>query len=179
MEYLKSHSKTLYGWKRKMSLLVCCLSILLTLTLVSTTNPGTAYADSWTLSAVSPLEQQVNLYQPSSIVPGGRGYMVPQKIVITDSLGRPVPNIPVTFEVSSTSYITSVMRGSNSKTITVRTDSNGVASAANTDPYFLGEGFQVYSRMPGIMQTLQVKASSPGLNVVTFNVKVATVGYGT
>ena len=178
MEYSKVQSKALYGWKGKMLLALCCLSILLTSALAAITDPGTVHAGGFTLSAVSPLEQQLTLSQPSSIVPGGRGYMTPQKVVIKDPAGRPVSNVPVTFEATNTSYITAVMRGSNKNTITVLTDANGIASAANTDSYFYGEGFQVYSTMPALMQTLQVKASAPEMNTVTFNVKVATVGYG-
>ena len=69
------------------------------------------------------------------------------------------------------------MRGSYSRSITVYTDSNGVARAANTNAGFLGEGFQVYSQYSYIKQTLQVTASVPGFNKVTFNTIVKTYGY--
>ncbi|RCX20097.1 hypothetical protein DFR58_102166, partial [Anaerobacterium chartisolvens] len=147
---------------------------------VATVIPGTTPVDpptNGTLFAVSPVEQQISLSNPSAAAPGGRGYMTPQAVIAKDSAGNPLPGVAVTFEVPANGYLTCVMRGYNKNTITVTTDSNGMASAANTHQSFLGEGFQVYSQYSHITQTLQVKATAPGLKAVTFNVKVGTVGY--
>ncbi|RCX20098.1 hypothetical protein DFR58_102167, partial [Anaerobacterium chartisolvens] len=180
MKFSKAQSSSLSGWKVKASLLVCCLSILCTL--VAPSNLGSVYAagsSSATLYAVSPTDQNLSLANPSVAAPGGRGYMTPQAVIAKDSAGNPLPGIPVTFEVPANGYLTCVMRGYNKNTITVTTDSNGMASAANTHQSFLGEGFQVYSQYPAITHTLQVKATAPGSNTVSFNVNVATVIPGT
>jgi hypothetical protein len=103
--------------------------------------------------------------------------MTPQKVCVLDENGSPVVNTPVTFEVSDNPYVTSVMRGTYSRTITAYTDSNGVATAANTDPGFLGEGYQIYSEYSYIKQTLQVTATVSGVAPVTFNTVVKTYGY--
>ncbi len=180
MKFSKVRSNALSGWKSKVSLLVCFLSILCTL--VATTNLEPVYAEGssgTTLYALSPIDQNLTLANPSTAAPGGRGYMTPQTVIAKDSAGNPLSGVPVTFEVPANGYMTVVMRGYNKNTITVTTDSNGVASAANTHKDFLGEGFQVYSQYSAITQTLQVKASAPGSNTVSFNVKVATVIPGT
>ncbi|MCL6456426.1 MAG: HYR domain-containing protein, partial [Gorillibacterium sp.] len=129
-----------------------------------------------TLSAASPLLQQMRLSEPSAVIPGGRGFMLPQVVAVKDPAGNPLAGIPVTFEASLDSTITAVMRGLNSSFVTVVTDANGVASAANTFANYLGEGFQVYSKNNGIIKTLEVKASVSGLQPVTFRVEVGTVG---
>ena len=166
--------------KKGITFKTVCFSILFVLSLVLSSglnNVNAANSSNWQIIALAPIEQVVKLSSPSTIVPGGRGFMTPQKVCILDANGRPVINTPVIFEVSSNPYITSLMRGSYSRSITVYTDSNGVATAANTNTEFLGEGFQVYSQYGGSKLTLQVTASVPGLNKVTFNTVVKTYGY--
>ncbi len=169
-----------FGCKKRNTFKALCFSILFVLSLVLSSGLNNAYAatsSNWQIVALAPFDQVVKLSIPSTIVPGGRGFMTPQKVCVLDANGGPVINTPVTFEVSSNPYITSLMRGSYSRSITVYTDSNGVATAANTNAEFLGEGFQVYSQYGGLKQTLQVTAKVAGLNTVTFNTVVKTYGY--
>ncbi|MFZ5988766.1 MAG: HYR domain-containing protein [Bacillota bacterium] len=165
---------------KKLSTTCCCLLFLLMVISLAvsfcTQVVNAAEEPQGELHAVSPIRQQMKLSQPSSVVPGGRGFMLPQTVAAKDSSGKPLAGVPVTFEVSSNDLITAVMRGYNSRVITVLTDANGYASAANTYLSYLGEGYQVYSKYAGIIQTLQVKASVPGWNIITFNVEVGTVG---
>ncbi|PYG85016.1 hypothetical protein LY28_03376 [Ruminiclostridium sufflavum DSM 19573] len=164
--------------KKRNSIMLFCLSFLFILSVVIPLNPGTANADSsWRIYVLTPVEQVVSLSNPSVAVPGGRGFMTPQQICILNADGGPVINAPVTFEVSTHPYITSLMRGSYSRKITVYTDSNGIATCANTNSGFLGEGFQIYSEYVAIKQTLQVTASVQGLTPVTFNTVVKTYRY--
>jgi large repetitive protein len=129
-----------------------------------------------TLQPVSPLLQQIKLSQASAVVPGGRGFMLPQIVVVKDPAGNPLPGIPVTFQVSQDSIITAVMRGLNSTYVTTATDANGIASAANTYAGYAGEGYQVYSKSTGVIKTMQVTATVAGLQPVTFQVEVGSVG---
>ncbi|MEF2967777.1 HYR domain-containing protein [Paenibacillus sp. M1] len=129
-----------------------------------------------TLSAVSPLLQQMKLSQATSVIPGGRGYMTPQVVVVKDLAGNPLAGVPVTFEAVLDNSITVVMRGLNSNVITVLTDANGYASAANTNAAYLGEGYQVYSQTPTLVKTLDLKATVQGLTPVTFKVEIGTFG---
>ncbi|WP_341347916.1 HYR domain-containing protein [Paenibacillus sp. FSL H3-0469] len=128
------------------------------------------------MSPVSPLLQQIRLSQASGVVPGGRGFMLPQVVAVKDLAGNPLPGIPVTFTVSEDSTITAVMRGLNSTGITVVSDANGYASAANNYTGYIGEGYQVYSKGTGVIKTMEVKATVPGLQPVTFKVEVGAVG---
>ncbi len=157
-----------------------CLALLLVLVLVFTTIPVSVEAaaeNGWSLYVCSPLEQVLNLTEPSAVVPGGRGYMVPQQVAVVDANGRSVIGAEVTFEVSTNDYVTSVMRGINKRTITVYTNENGIASAASTDPQYLGEGFQVYSKWANLTQGLEVKAKATEVaTTVVFKVKVNTYG---
>ena len=146
-------------------------------TIVKPYDANASTSSNWQIYMLNPVDQIVTLSNPTVAAPGGRGFMTPQAICILDEDGGPVINTPVTFEVSNNACITSLMRGSYSRSITVYTDSNGVATAANTNTGFLGEGFQVYSQYSYIKQTLQVTASVPGFNKVTFNVVVKTYGY--
>ncbi|QNU66953.1 Ig-like domain-containing protein [Ruminiclostridium herbifermentans] len=174
-----NEQKVVFDWKRRNSLKALCFSMIFVLSLLLS-GFNTAYAatsSNWQIIALAPFDQEMKLSTPSAAAPGGRGFMTPQKVCILNSNGGPVINTPVTFEVSSNVLITSLMRGTYSRSITVYTDSNGIATAANTHADFLGEGFQVYSQYAGIKQTLQVTASVPGLNKVTFNVVVKTYGY--
>lgn len=175
----KKKEKKVFDWKLKNSLMVLCFSMLFVVSLLlsGSNTANAAISNNWHIQVISPLEQVVRLENPTAAAPGGRGFMIPQEIYVSDEAGRPVINAPVTFEVSSNPVITSLMRGTYSKKITVYTNIYGIASAANTHADFLGEGFQVYSEWPGIKQTLQVTASVPGLNNVTFDVIVKTYGY--
>ncbi|WP_151734618.1 HYR domain-containing protein [Paenibacillus tengchongensis] len=128
------------------------------------------------LKAESPVLQQIKLDQASTVIPGGRGFMLPQRVSVRDLAGNPLSGIPVTFQVTEDSTVTAVMRGLNSSGITVLTDANGYASAANTYATYAGEGFQLYSRTTGVIRTLDVTASVTGLPPVTFKVEVGTVG---
>ncbi|KAI7258165.1 hypothetical protein KC345_g10613, partial [Hortaea werneckii] len=128
------------------------------------------------MTAVSPLLQQLKLSQASGVIPGGRGFMLPQVVAVKDLAGNPLAGVPVTFTVSEDSTITAVMRGLNSTGITVLTDANGYASAANTYTGYVGEGYQVYSKSTGVIKTMEVKATVPGLQPVTFNVEIGSVG---
>ncbi|MRN57257.1 HYR domain-containing protein [Paenibacillus monticola] len=129
-----------------------------------------------TMAPVSPLLQQIKLSQASGVIPGGRGFMLPQVVAVKDLAGNPLAGIPVTFTVSEDSTITAVMRGLNSTGITVVSDANGYASAANTYTGYIGEGYQVYSKSTGVIKTLEVKAMVPGLQPVTFKVEIGAVG---
>ncbi|WP_379150862.1 HYR domain-containing protein [Paenibacillus sp. sgz5001063] len=129
-----------------------------------------------TMSAVSPLLQQMKLSQASGVIPGGRGFMLPQVVAVKDLAGNPLAGVPVTFTASEDSTITAVMRGLNSTGVTVVTDANGYASAANTYTSYVGEGYQVYSKSTGVIRTVEVKATVPGLQPVTFRVEVGSVG---
>jgi large repetitive protein len=129
-----------------------------------------------TLQAASPLLQQLKLTQASAVVPGGRGFMLPQVVIVKDPAGNPLPGVPVTFQVSQDSIVTAVMRGLNSTVITVATDANGIASAANTYTGYVGEGYQVYSKSTGVIKTMQVTATVAGLSPVTFQVEIGAVG---
>ncbi|MFD1905908.1 hypothetical protein ACFSQ7_20620 [Paenibacillus rhizoplanae] len=102
--------------------------------------------------------------------------MLPQVVAVKDLAGNPLPGIPVTFTVSEDSTITAVMRGLNSTGITVVSDANGYASAANNYTGYIGEGYQVYSKGTGVIKTMEVKATVPGLQPVTFEVEVGAVG---
>ncbi|WP_252863251.1 HYR domain-containing protein [Paenibacillus riograndensis] len=128
------------------------------------------------MTAVSPLLQQIRLSQASGVIPGGRGFMLPQVVAVKDLAGNPLAGVPVTFTASEDSTITAVMRGLNSTGITVFTDDNGYASAANTFTGYAGEGYQVYSKSTGVIKTLDVKATVPGLQPVTFKVEIGAVG---
>ncbi|OKP86574.1 HYR domain-containing protein [Paenibacillus sp. P32E] len=128
------------------------------------------------MTAVSPLLQQMKLSQASGVIPGGRGFMLPQVVAVKDLAGNPLAGVPVTFTASEDSTITAVMRGLNSTGITVVTDANGYASAANTYTSYAGEGYQVYSKSTGVIKTMEVKATVPGLQPVTFRVEVGAVG---
>ncbi|MCE3201765.1 HYR domain-containing protein [Paenibacillus sonchi] len=128
------------------------------------------------MTAVSPLLQQIRLSQASGVIPGGRGFMLPQAVAVKDLAGNPLAGVPVTFTASEDSTITAVMRGLNSTGITVLTDDNGYASAANTFTGYAGEGYQVYSKSTGVIKTLDVKATVPGLQPVTFKVEIGAVG---
>ncbi len=129
-----------------------------------------------TMGAVSPPLQQIKLAQASGVIPGGRGFMLPQVVAVKDLSGNPLAGVPVTFTASEDSTITAVMRGLNSNGVTVMTDANGYASAANTYTGYVGEGFQVYSKSTGVIKTLEVKATVPGLQPVTFRVEIGAVG---
>ncbi|MGN7761944.1 HYR domain-containing protein [Paenibacillus sp. 22594] len=129
-----------------------------------------------TMTAASPLLQQMKLSQASGVIPGGRGFMLPQVVAVKDLAGNPLAGVPVTFTASEDSTITAVMRGLNSTGITVVTDANGYASAANTYTSYVGEGYQVYSKSTGVIKTMEVKATVPGLQPVTFRVEVGAVG---
>ena len=156
-----------------------CLMLLLLVSMAGLLQANEVYSageQGSTLSAVSPLRQQMKLTQPTPSATGGRGFMIPQTVVARDAQGMPLAGVAVNFEVSGNEMITAVMRGYNSRIITVTTDANGMASAANTYDGYSGEGYQVYSRYAGIIQTVQVKASVPGGNTVTFNVEVGTYG---
>ena len=177
MKHLKEPFKAFARYTGKQFKWVYCSLIILLVSLAVIPNVNQVYSageTGETLYAVSPLNQQIKLSQPTASAPGGRGFMLPQAVVVKDASGRPVAGLSVTFEVSANSMITSIMRGYNSRIFTVTTDSNGMASAANTYPNYVGEGYQVYSTYAGIIQTLQVKASIPGANTVTFNVEVGT-----
>ncbi|EPR09377.1 OmpL47-type beta-barrel domain-containing protein, partial [Ruminiclostridium papyrosolvens] len=126
------------------------------------------------LYAVSPLRQQMMLSQPSPAVTGGRGFMMPLTVVAKDAEGKPLAGIPVTFEISESKIVIAQMRGYESRFITVTTDTNGMASCVNTYTGYVGEGYQLYSLIVGSIENLQVKASVPGWNTVTFNVQVGT-----
>ncbi|WP_074648734.1 HYR domain-containing protein [Paenibacillus jilunlii] len=128
------------------------------------------------MTEVSPLLQQIRLSQASGVIPGGRGFMLPQVVAVKDLAGNPLAGVPVTFTASEDSTITAVMRGLNSTGITVLTDANGYASAANTFTGYAGEGYQVYSKSTGVIKTLDVKATVPGLPPVTFKVEIGAVG---
>lgn len=182
MGNLKLHTRTHHGHKGKASLITCFLSILLIFIFIVNAIPGTAFAAGGTagtlhVDSLCPLQQELRLSNPSVVVPGGRGFMIPQKVVAIAPSGGALIGVPITFEVLPNPYITVVMRGDYKSKITVYTDSNGVAAAASTYPQFLGEGFQVYSKYGAIKQTLQVKASTPGMNSITFNVIVKTYNY--
>ncbi|WP_238652834.1 HYR domain-containing protein [Paenibacillus piscarius] len=129
-----------------------------------------------TMDAVSPLLQQMRLTQASGVIPGGRGFMLPQVVAVKDPAGNPLAGIPVTFTVSEDSTITAVMRGLNSTAITVFTDANGYATAANNYTGYIGEGYQVYSKSTGVIKTMEVRATVPGLTPVSFKVEVGAVG---
>ncbi len=175
MRKIKEKTVAMNDWKRSTSLKAYYLLALFILLFVIPANISSVNAASnWQITALAPVEQTVNLSNPSAVVPGGRGFMTPQKVCVLNENGEPVINTPVTFEVSSNSYITSLMRGTYSRTITVYTDSNGIATAANTASGFIGEGFQVYSQYSNIEQTLQVTATVSGLAPVNFNVVVNT-----
>ncbi|MEK5492593.1 HYR domain-containing protein [Paenibacillus sp. FSL R7-0297] len=129
-----------------------------------------------TMAPVSPLLQQIKLSQASGVIPGGRGFMLPQVVAVKDLAGNPLAGVPVTFTVSEDSTITAVMRGLNSTGITVFSDANGYATAANNYTGYAGEGYQVYSKSTGVIKTLEVKATVPGLQPVTFKVEIGSVG---
>ncbi|WP_157668447.1 HYR domain-containing protein [Ruminiclostridium cellulolyticum] len=128
------------------------------------------------LYAVSPLNQQMMLSQPSPAVTGGRGFMMPLTVIAKDAEGKPLAGIPVTFEVSESKKVIAQMRGSESRFITTTTDINGMASCVNTYTGYVGEGYQLYSLLAGSIENLQVKANVPGWNTVTFTVQVGTYG---
>ena len=177
MKHLKEPFKAFARCTGKQFKWVYCSLIILLVSLAVVPNMNEVYSageTGETLYAVSPLNQQMKLAQPTASAPGGRGFMLPQAVVVKDTSGRPVAGVSVTFEVTANSMITSIMRGYNSRFLTVTTDSNGMASAANTYSNYVGEGYQVYSTYAGIIQTLQVKASIPGANSVIFNVEVGT-----
>jgi len=177
MKHLKNPFTALAKYTGKQIKWVYCMLMILLVSLAAVPNANHAYSAGETglsLQAVSPLRQQIKLTQPSAAIPGGRGYMLPQKVVVKDSSGMPVAGVSVTFEVSVNDTVTSVMRGSNSRFLTVTTDANGMASAANTHSSYLGEGYQAYSKNSGVIQTLQVKAGIPGGNTVSFDVEVGT-----
>ncbi len=177
MKYLKNPFTALAKYTGKQVKWLYCTLLILLISLAAVPNANYAYSAGETglsLQAISPLRQQIKLTQPSAAIPGGRGYMLPQKVVVKDSSGMPVAGVSVTFEVSANDTVTSVMRGSNSRFLTVTTDANGTASAANTHPSYLGEGYQAYSKNSGVVQTLQVKAGIPGGNTVSFDVEVGT-----
>ena len=177
MKHLKKPFIAFARYTGKQFKWVCCWMIILLISLVVIPNVNEAYSAGEageTLYAVSPLHQQMKLTQPTTSAPGGRGFMLPQTVIVKDTSGKPVAGVSVTFEVSANDMITSLMRGYNSRVITVTTNSNGMASAANTNSNYLGEGYQVYSLYPGLVQALQVKASIPGGTAVTFNVEVGT-----
>ncbi len=182
MANLKLHTQKHHGRKSNVSLKTCFVSILLVFIFIVNATPGTAYAAGGTVGtlyvdSLCPLQQELRLSNPTAAAPGGRGFMIPQKVVAIAPSGGPLIGIPITFEVLPNPIITVVMRGEYKSKITVYTDSNGVAAAANTHPQFLGEGFQVYSNYSAIKQTLQVKASAPGMNSITFDVIVKTYNY--
>ncbi len=182
MENLKLHTQTHHVRKGKSSLITCFLSILLVFTFIVNATPVTAFADGGTVGtlyvdSLCPLQQELRLSNPTAAAPGGRGFMVPQKVVAIAPSGGPLIGIPITFEVLPNPIITSVMRGDYKSKITAYTDSSGIATAASTYPNFLGEGFQVYSEYQAVKQTLQVKASAPGMNSITFSVTVKTYNY--
>lgn len=182
MENLKLNTQTQYGRKGKASLMTCFLSILLVFIFIVNTTPGTAFAAGGSVGtlyvdSLCPLQQELRLSNPTAAAPGGRGFMIPQKVVAIAPSGGPLIGIPITFEVLPNPIITVVMRGDYKSKITVYTDSSGIATAASTYPQFLGEGFQVYSNYSAIKQTLQVKASAPGMNSITFDVIVKTYNY--
>jgi hypothetical protein len=179
MKHLKEPFKAFARYTGKQFKWVYCSLVILLVSLAVIPSANEVYSageTGGTLYAVSPLNQQMKLAQPTASAPGGRGFMLPQTVVVKDTSGNPVAGASVTFEVSANSMITSIMRGYNSRSITVTTDSNGLASAANTYSNYVGEGYQVYSTYAGIIQTLQVKASIPGANTVAFNVEVGTYG---
>ncbi|OPX44992.1 hypothetical protein CLHUN_12240 [Ruminiclostridium hungatei] len=157
----------------------CCIAILLLATLLIPSIPVNAAAGDYLTDIVnSPLQQSVRLAEPSPAAPGGRGYTEPLKVCALNSQGRPLINFPVTFEdITKHPYITVVMPGTNQSKITVYTDNNGIASAVSTNPNFIGKGFQIYSSFPGIRQTIQIKASAPGMNSIIFSITVSTYLY--
>ncbi len=180
MKHLKTLFSVLGECFGKVSKGICiCLIIFVCFFSMAAANPVNAEggtSGTVTLYSVSPLLQQMKLLQPSSVIPGGRGYMLPQVVAAKDSSGNPVSGVAITFLVSTDNYVSSIMRGSNSKSITVTTDANGIASAANTYQGYVGEGYQVYSKYNGIIKTLQVTASAQDTNTITFSVQVGTYG---
>ncbi|AEY65511.1 HYR domain-containing protein [Clostridium sp. BNL1100] len=157
---------------------VCCILLgVLSFSLAVVLSDGQAYSADTSgsaLYAVSPLRQQMMLSQPSPAVTGGRGFMMPLTVVAKDAEGKPLAGIPVTFEVSDSKIVIAQMRGYESRFITATTDANGMASCVNTYTGYVGEGYQLYSLITGSIENLQVKASVPGLNTITFTVQVGT-----
>ncbi|MDP4181180.1 MAG: cellulose-binding protein, partial [Bacillota bacterium] len=159
--------------------ILCCLLILLTVCFMaafSAVKVNAAGETPGTLYPFSPTEQQMKLSQQSAVIPGGKGFLLPYTVVAKDGDGKPLAGIPVTFEISKNDMITAVMRGSSSRIITVTTNANGFASAANTYASYIGEGYQVFSQYPGIKQTLQLTATVSGWNKITFNIEIGTAG---
>ncbi|QNU65822.1 HYR domain-containing protein [Ruminiclostridium herbifermentans] len=181
---MMKHVKTLFQkvnscfGKQKIFLYFCMLFILSAFFTV-TINQNDVYAaaePAGTIYAASPIRQQIRLGQATSVVPGGRGFMLPQAVVVKDKSGNPIQGLQITFEVFDNSTISASMRGSNSKIVKIMTDANGMALATNTHASYLGEGYQVYSRVTKAVETITVTASAPGFNTITFEVEVGTVG---
>jgi|GEM_PF-3493758 len=126
------------------------------------------------LYAVSPVKQQMKLTIPSEVLPGGRGFMIPQVVVARDADGNPLSGIPVRFEVITSLNVNAIMRGCKTRNIVVNTDENGYASAANTYAGYVGEGFQIYSKSAGVVENLKVIASVSGWEPVVFDIEIGT-----
>ena len=156
-----------------------CMLLILSAFFSVTINQNEVYSATGsvgTIYAASPIRQQMRLGQATAVVPGGRGFMLPQAIVVKDNSGNPIAGLQITFEVSDNSSITASMRGSSSRIVKIMTDANGMALATNTYAGYLGEAYQVYSKLAKTVDTLTVTASAPGFNSVTFEVEVGTVG---
>ena len=156
-----------------------CMLLILSAFFTVTINQNEVYSATGsvgTIYAASPIRQQMRLGQATAVVPGGRGFMLPQAIVVKDNSGNPIEGLQITFEVSDNSTISASMRGSNSRIVKIMTDANGMALATNTYAGYLGEGYQVYSKLAKTVDTLTVTASATGFNSVTFEVEVGTVG---
>ena len=156
-----------------------CMLLILSAFFSVTINQNEVYSATGsvgTIYAGSPIRQQMRLGQATAVVPGGRGFMLPQAIVVKDNSGNPIEGLQITFEVSDNSTIIASMRGSNSRIVKIMTDANGMALATNTNASYLGEGYQVYSKLAKTVDTLTVTASAPGFNSITFEVEVGTVG---
>jgi hypothetical protein len=164
------HSKTLSGVVNecgsRIHLWIFCCLLLLIVSFTAAVGVYAAGEPQGSLFAVSPTEQQMLLSQQSAAMMGGKGFMPTYTVIAKDPSGKPLAGIPVTFEISRNDMVTALMRGLGSRTVTVTTDANGFASAANTYQGYVGEGYQVYSRYSGISQTLQLTASAPGLTTV-------------
>ncbi len=156
-----------------------CMLVILSAFFTATINQNDVYSATGsvgTIYAASPIRQQMRLGQATAVVPGGRGFMLPQAVVVKDNSGNPIAGLQITFEVSDNSTITASMRGSSSRIVKIMTDANGMALATNTNASYLGEAYQVYSKFVKTVDTLTVTASAPGFNTITFEVEVGTVG---
>jgi hypothetical protein len=153
-----------------------CLVFFISFILAATVNINEVYSAGKSLTAVTPLLEQIKLSQRSAVLPGGRGFMIPQSVVLKDADGKPVVGQQVKFEVASNNLVSCIMRGTQDSFFYAITNNRGIATAANTDPSYIGEGFQIFSSNPSVVTTLKLTASVDGCASVTFDVQVGTYG---